>query len=118
MKVMLLQATESQFFGEADLVHGYFQLPDPDDAQSHTFRGADAHSLYEQTKDLQGFKNSNIHMRVHSTDLFAQIEANILSWINAWLLRRKTFIEPIDMEENSLELCIKRQFVLNPTKRD
>lgn len=76
---MLLQAERSWYFAETNVVHGHIQTPlDPDDAHTHTFRGADVHSLYKPTRTLQGFKNSDLHMQVHIAEFIAQIKANKL----------------------------------------
>ena len=91
METMLLDVANDSFFGEADLVHAFFQVAiHEDDRHLHTFRGADAHSLYEPLRSLQGEKNSGIHLQVHATKLLSKIKENILLWLDYWLLHSKT----------------------------
>lgn len=74
MEAMLLEAANSTFFGKADLVHGYLQITlNADGAHIHPFRGADARSLYEPIRVLQGFKDSGIYLQLNTTELFDKI---------------------------------------------
>ena len=78
MDTMLLDVAGSIFFGEADLVHAFFQvLLDARDRHLHTFRGADAHSLHEPDRTLQGAKNSGIHLQCGTTELLKSLKGNI-----------------------------------------
>lgn len=70
MEAILLEAAGSRLFGEADLVHEYFQIPiNPDATHIHLFRGEDALSLYEPTRTFKRFKSPSIHMQVHTTKI-------------------------------------------------
>ena len=117
METMLLDVANDSFFGEADLVHAFFQVAiHEDDRHLHTFRGADAHSLYEPLRSLQGAKNSGIHLQVHATELLSEIKGNILLWLDDWLLHSKTWSEHMTVLEKFLKICTADNFTLSPEK--
>ena len=117
MDTMLLDVAGSLYFGEADLVHAFFQvLLDLRDRHYHTFRGADSHSLHEPGRTLQGAKNSGIHLQCGAPELLQPINRNLLIWLDDWLLHAKTFIEYLTVLEKFLALCVEHNFVLSPAK--
>ena len=117
METILLDVCNDRFFGEADLVHAFFQVAiHKEDRHLHTPRGADARSINETLRSLQGEKNSGIQLQVHATELLSEIKGNILLWLDDWLLHSKTWSEHMTVLEKFLKICTAENFTLSPEK--